>query len=80
MFLTVFTELDNSHNFPTLQINRRFYGKITGNQLPIHFPLFFTSAHNHFSGTRPGTAAKRHVLLLVILPLHPKKVVLSVVG
>ena len=20
---------------------RRFYGKITGNQLPVHFPLFF---------------------------------------
>ena len=25
-----------------------FYGKITGNQLPVHFPLFFTGAHKHF--------------------------------
>ena len=23
---------------------RRFYGKITGNQLPVHFPLVFTGA------------------------------------
>ena len=31
----------------------RFYGKITGNQLPVHFPLFFTGARKHFqeSGT-----------------------------
>ena len=36
----------------TLNI-RRFYGKITGNQLPVHFPLFFTGARKHFqeSGT-----------------------------
>ena len=27
---------------------RRFYGKITGNQLPVHFPLFFTGARKHF--------------------------------
>ena len=32
---------------------RRFYGKITGNQLPVHFPLFFTDARKPFqeSGT-----------------------------
>ena len=31
----------------------RFYGKITGNQLPVHFPLLFTGARKHFqeSGT-----------------------------
>ena len=29
------------------------YGKITGNQLPVYFPLFFTGARKHFqeSGT-----------------------------
>ena len=27
---------------------RRFYGKITGDQLPVHFPLFFTDARKHF--------------------------------
>ena len=32
---------------------RRFYGQITGNQLPVHFLLFFTGARKHFqeSGT-----------------------------
>ena len=32
---------------------RRLYGKITGNQLPVHFPLFFKGARKHFqeSGT-----------------------------
>ena len=32
---------------------RRFYGKIAGNQLPVHFPLFFTGVRKHFqeSGT-----------------------------
>ena len=32
---------------------RIFYGKIIGNQLPVHFPLFFTGARNYFqeSGT-----------------------------
>ena len=32
---------------------RRFYGKITGNKLSVHFPLFFTHARKHFqeSGT-----------------------------
>ena len=37
----------------TLQNIRRFYGKITGNQLPVHFPSFFTGARKHFqeSGT-----------------------------
>ena len=37
----------------TLKNIRRFYGKVTGNQLPVHFPLFFTGARKHFqeSGT-----------------------------
>ena len=37
----------------TVKNFRRFYGKITGNQLPVHFPLFFTGARKHFqeSGT-----------------------------
>ena len=32
---------------------RRFYGKITGNQLQVQYPLFFTGARKHFqeSGT-----------------------------
>ena len=32
---------------------RRFYGKITGNQLPVRFPLLFTGTRKHFqeSGT-----------------------------
>ena len=32
---------------------RRSYGKITDNQLQVHFPLFFTGAREHFqeSGT-----------------------------
>ena len=37
----------------TVKNIRGFNGKITGNQLPVHFPLFFTGAHEHFqeSGT-----------------------------
>ena len=37
----------------TVKNIRRFYGKIAGNQLPVHFPLFFTGARKHFqeSGT-----------------------------
>ena len=37
----------------TIKSILRFYGKITGNQLPVHFPLLFTGAHKHFqeSGT-----------------------------
>ena len=37
----------------TVKNIRKFYGKITGNQLPVHFPLFFTGARKHFqeSGT-----------------------------
>ena len=27
---------------------RRFYSKITGNQLPVHFSIFFTGARKHF--------------------------------
>ena len=30
-----------------VKIFRRFYGNITGNQLPVHFPLFFTGARKH---------------------------------
>ena len=32
---------------------RRFYGKITGNRLPVHFALSFAGARKHFqeSGT-----------------------------
>ena len=50
----------------TAKNTRRFYGKITGNQLQVHFPLFFTDARKSFSGTRHSTVAKRHVLLLVM--------------
>ena len=37
----------------TLQKIRRFYGKVIGNQLPVHFTLFFTAARKYFqeSGT-----------------------------
>ena len=37
----------------TVKNIHRFHGKITGNQLPVHFPLFFTGARKHFqeSGT-----------------------------
>ena len=37
----------------TVKNIRRFYGKITGNQLPVHFPLSFTGARKPFqeSGT-----------------------------
>ena len=37
----------------TVKNIRRFYDKITGNQLPVHFPLFFTGARKRFqeSGT-----------------------------
>ena len=36
-----------------MSVDRRFYGKITGNQLPVHFPFFLTGARKHFqeSGT-----------------------------
>ena len=38
---------------PHCKTARRFYGKITGNQLPVHFPLLFTGTRKHFqeSGT-----------------------------
>ena len=32
----------------TVKNIRRFHGKITGNQLPVHFPLFFIGARKHF--------------------------------
>ena len=37
----------------TVKKIRRFYGKVTGNQLPVHFHLFLTDARKHFqeSGT-----------------------------
>ena len=37
-----------SKKFYTVKSIRRFYGKITGNQLPVHFPLLFTGARKHF--------------------------------
>ena len=40
---------------------RRFYGKITGNQLPVHFPLLFTGTHKHFQES--GTEQKQRTLL-----------------
>ena len=42
--------LDNYgiHGPHTAKFIRRFYGKITCNQLPVHFPLFFTGARKHF--------------------------------
>ena len=36
---------------------RRFYGKITGNQLPVYFPLFFQGARKHFQ--EPGTVGSK---------------------
>ena len=32
----------------SLQNIRRFYGKITGNQLPVHFPFFLRALVNIF--------------------------------
>ena len=44
--------LSLGHMF-TVKNFRRFYGKMTGNQLPVYFALFFTGARKHFqkSGT-----------------------------
>ena len=53
-FLTVcLVAVVRKQNLYTVKNIRRFYDKITGNQLPIHFPLFFTGARKHFqeSGT-----------------------------
>ena len=47
---------------------RRFYGKITGNQLQVHFALFFTGTRKHFSGIRHRTAAKDIIIILSYSP------------
>ena len=38
----------NPYSMYTVKKIRRFYGKITGNQLPVHFPLYFTDARKRF--------------------------------
>ena len=52
---------------------RRFYGKITDNQLPVHFPLFFTGACTHFQESG-------HYFFFVIQPYNPTKLFSSTVG
>ena len=44
---------------------RRFYGKITGNQLPVHFPFFLTGARKYFqeSGSKKICIACGHIAL-----------------
>ena len=43
---------------------RRFYGKITGNQLPVHFPLCFTGIRKHFQES--GTERLQRTLLFLL--------------
>ena len=63
----------------TVKNIRRFYGKITGNQLTVHFPLFFTGARKHFQES--GTERQHRTLLFfVIQPYNPTKVFSSTVG
>ena len=38
----------------TIKKIRRFYGRITGNQMPVRFPLFFTGARKHFQESGIG--------------------------
>ena len=61
---------------------RIFYGKITGNRLPVHFPLFFTGAQETFSGVRHRTVAKDIIVFFffVIQPYNPTEVFSSTVG
>ena len=45
---TILFGIENTFNAYATKNIRRCYGKITGNQLPVHFPLFFTCARKHF--------------------------------
>ena len=53
----------------TAKSYRRFYGKITGNQLPVHFP--FLRAPVNIFGNQAQYGSERHVLLLDIIALKP---------
>ena len=59
----VFTRNHHLKYLHTAKNIRRFNGKITGNQLPVHFS--FLRAPVNILGIMHSTA-KRHVLLLVI--------------
>ena len=56
-------------NVYTVKNFRRFYGKITGNQLPIHFPLLFTSARKHFQALQHIHFAI-HQIYILYMPRH----------
>ena len=55
---------------------RRFYGKRTGNQPPVHFPLVLKAPINIFRN-RAQYGSKEHVLFLVIYPFHRTKVLVN---
>ena len=65
--------------FHTAKNIRRFYSKLTGNQLPVHFPLFFQASVNIFRN-QAQYGSKGHVLFLVIKPFNPAKVFSRAVG
>ena len=58
----------------------RFYGKITGNQLPIHFPLCFTGIRKHFQELGTERLQRTLLFFIVIQPYNPTKVFSSSVG
>ena len=60
-FFSIFEKLEV---YPHCKNIRRSYSKITGNQLPVHFPLFLQAPINSFRNqAQYGT---RHVLFLVM--------------
>ena len=61
---------------------RRFYGKITGNQLPIHFPLFLQAPVNIFRNQALNDSKGHYCFFFFFVkqPYNPTKVFSSTVG
>ena len=51
---------------------RRFYGKITGNQLPVHFPFFFLRAPVNIFMNQAQYGGKMTCMALGHIALKPK--------
>ena len=63
----------------TVKNIRRFYGKITGNQPSVHFPVFFTGARKHFQESSIERWQKKLLFFFIIQPYNPTKVFSSTV-
>ena len=68
------------HGFTVKNICR-FYGTITGNELPVHFPLFLQAPVNIFRNQAQNGSKGHYIFFFfVIQPYNPTKVFSSTVG